>query len=97
MWRFVGEGIEPIPGIPLVASDAEFEAAVSSYESLSSDRVVRAADGKVIEVVPAAGSVKASGLYEHFEALHPPLKGGATAGALREAAALSGKPPEGEG
>lgn len=54
MWRFVGnqKGLEPIPGLPLEASDEDFEAAVQVYEAQFSD--------------PAAiGSVKASGLYKH--------------------------------
>lgn len=55
MWRFVGDqkGLEPLPGIPLEASDEDFEAAVKAYEASFGDET--------------AGSVKTSGLYEHVK------------------------------
>jgi len=59
-WKFVGseKGLEPLPGIPLEASDSDFEAAVAVYEAQFPDFVT--AEGVAIS---AKGSVKASGLY----------------------------------
>ena len=51
MWRFIGEGIEPIPGIPLEADDDDFNVAVAAYEAGFED---------------ADGAVKRSGLYKHI-------------------------------
>lgn len=54
MWRFNSDkGFEPLPGIPLEAEDETFEAVVTAFEAQFGDE--------------AAGSVKASGLYEHVE------------------------------
>lgn len=55
MWRFVGDqkGLEPIPGLPLEASDEDFEAAVALYEAQFGPE--------------GAGSVAASGLYKHVK------------------------------
>lgn len=52
MWKFVGDtkGLEPLPGIPLESSDADFEEALKAY-----------GDGTDEE----AKAVKASGLYKH--------------------------------
>jgi hypothetical protein len=69
MWRFVGaeKGMGPIPGIPLEASDEDFESAVNAYESQFGDRSYPDPDDETKTLVrPAAGSVKASGLYEHI-------------------------------
>lgn len=56
MWRFVGQeqGKLPIPGLPLEASDDDFEAAVERYEARFGP------EGK--------GAVKRSGLYRHYSA-----------------------------
>lgn len=53
MYKFIGEekGLEPIPGLPLEASDEEFEAAVAVYEAQFG----------------APGSVKACGLYQQIK------------------------------
>lgn len=64
-WKFVGDliGLEPLPGIPLEAEDAEFDEAVDAYESQFGD------EGK--------GSVKASKLYERVaksELTQPPAE-----------------------
>lgn len=51
MYRFVGEGVLPISGLPMEADDDEFNAAVEAYEKQFDN---------------AEGSVKASGLYKHI-------------------------------
>lgn len=68
-WKFIGDqrGLEPLPGIPLLATDREFKAAVDIYEAQLEDRLVRNEDGDVVETVKARGSVKRSGLYEQFD------------------------------
>jgi hypothetical protein len=69
MWRFVGaeKGMDPIPGIPLDASDEVFEAAVNAYEAQFADRSYPDPVDEALTLVrPAVGSVKASGLYEHI-------------------------------
>ena len=45
-------GLEPLPGLPLEASDADFKKAVEAYEA---------------EREGAKGSVAKSGIYEHVE------------------------------
>lgn len=54
-WKFVGEkkGLEPLPGLPLEASDAEWKDALTAYE----------ANGHPNE----RKAVEASGLYQHSE------------------------------
>jgi len=54
-WYFVGDkdGKEPLPGIPLVCSDEEFEAATGAYEAHFGTE--------------AKGSVKKTGLYKHMK------------------------------
>ncbi len=67
MWRFVGDekGLEPIPGLPLEASDEDFAAAVAVYEAQFGDRTFVDEKGETV-VLEAAGSVSRSGLYEHI-------------------------------
>lgn len=69
-YRFTGKdkngtAVEPLPGLPLEADDKTFREAVDAYEAQFEDRVVRDADGKVVETVAAKGSVMRSGMYEH--------------------------------
>lgn len=53
-WKFVSTEWQPLPGIPLEATDKDFDAAVEQYEAQFGP------DGK--------GSVKKSGLYKHVAA-----------------------------
>jgi len=62
-WKFVGDkkGLMPLAGVPLEATDAEFNAAMKDYEALHGDG--------------SAAAVKASGLYENTkEAASTPAK-----------------------
>lgn len=54
MWKFVGEkkGLEPLPGLPLAADDAEWKEALALYAANAGDP-------------GAAKAVEASGLYQH--------------------------------
>lgn len=64
-WKFVGheKGLEPLPGLPLVATDVDFDEALKTYEALNGDG--------------ASAAVKASGLYQQTkEAATGPAKEG---------------------
>lgn len=53
MWKFVGDkkGLEPLPGLPLEASDAEWKARMDEYEANGHPEARKA--------------IEASGLYQH--------------------------------
>jgi hypothetical protein len=64
-WKFVGDklGKVPLPGVPLEATDAQFNAALKEYEALNGEGT--------------GAAVKASGLYEQTkEAATTPAKEG---------------------
>lgn len=63
-WKFVGEkkGLEPLPGLPLEASDAEWKDAMDAYEANGHEGQRKA--------------VEASGLYRHSDKATAPAEEG---------------------
>lgn len=62
-WKFVGnlKGLEPLPGLPLEATDAEWRDAMAVYEANGHEGERKA--------------VEASGLYLHTEKAAPAEEG----------------------